>query len=1319
MTGNKLQPRFRDLRQRPQNTFSILVTKLSKRPTTFVGTAVFATAVVGAIALGVWFARALLERILSTPHTIAGITITPYGHSMESLLTHQFDSVRVSVDGNEFKIANPKLDVTILGNRTVQLQSDSIIAFIQLPPDTGKVTKTEITKPPEFPDNIRIPVSAQIDVKYAQVMLSDGKGWEAHDVSIKNYGEKSIGVRLQDATGDFLPSPTSTNVYADFESDMLKLRGKVKTPKDSVNLNIDAPKNNLANLKTKVNLTVNNPEDWIPIELPEIVPELGKLRMNVNANVDVIKKRTSYTATIQTRVGTFWPLLPQNILIELEGDQNNFDVDVLLRNDEGGSIQLNGSFDKNLNGFMTGRVNQMSAWYGPQMMPMDLEIKSAEIYNKKIEASIETRQGSLVDGVIDLRDSLMITFTGDISPYEPWALDWTQGNLTLGERAKLYGTCDGHSLKVLAKINSIINAYHMAADSLQVFLNLNTKGIDFSNGIIYTPKETFDFTGDVKWNDEHPHTSWNVTQQNGGKASAYIGIGDTIFIDVDADHVEFATIPFSDISLGTKIEGLVTGKWHQDFDNNIGNAVISIDGSLDAFGVGLEAAVRQNGDSIFIDQFDATHNRNTAAATGAFILPNDSNPDFKPTGFLPIQILYANISSHEFSIPLLLEAFSDSTLTSGMLNGDLSYKQGNKLIGNLDFFNIKFRKISPDLFNIRKLNIFAENDKVELNSYLDIGGGGWTGNTQIIINNVFNEKRHVSFSHGSDNGGTLWAEGFIDNEFVFNGTVDANGSWFVPGTLSEIKNTDLHVDVSAKLKDGLKGITADIRLDSTVYEPPKMKIEFPIYVRGHVENGLVDIYEARTKNDSGEVISGNLQFSLDSMRLVGIDINSDHFTIESGSHHLSLENVHSHMTDYEDELQITATLPQISYRFNDVVYGLAEASARGDIGFVIPHGIEGLIKNSTITGNIVVDKMVYYRDFDIDITPAALDKYLTMFNNFVSRLRSSNVHEEKISVSWPINLSLHISDSQMDSIAVVTPFATFPLSMDIWVLGNTVRPLLRGDITNTNGGFIGVKEVYEFDLNAFLITWNDVPWQNGVINVSSSQELPYCSETSEKEKETCPINLDLQGTLSNLQAIPSSNCGTESSTADIYKNILLGCITESNGEETDWNKLAGKAIGKVISSTANKTLGGDYIGDIDMKVMLFENNTVSDKDSSYFKVPISLDRWVKNLSLIFGYTQDQSVSRTYDQSLQFGVNYTLPVFQEAEYSHMNHLSPSLSLNAMLISKQYLTNTGTESNDADRIEKNIGVDYVYKFWNPCLLGIGRCEAMQTKSKEGSK
>lgn len=1285
-----------------------------KRPTTFVGTAVIATVVVGAIALGVWFCRALFERILSTPHTIAGVTISPYGHSMESLLTHSFDSLIVSVNGTDVKIVQPNLDLTILGEtKGVTLDVKSVDANIQIPktPDTSH---KEIE--PVFPEKMKFPIPVNLSVNEANVQLSNGQGWQIKKLNLKSEGEKAVTLKVAAIQGEHINGTASLDFRADFSSDDLNINAKVKTDKDVVTIKAQAPKNDLATITGSTSFTIDNPEEWIPVKLPKAVPTIGKLQVSAEVKSNLKKGSVYYDATIKTRIGAFWPLMAENVTMQVQGTRDYIDANILMKNDEGGSIQLNGSFDKNMNGHLEGVISQMSAKFGPQMMPLDMTIHSADITDRKIMVSAETRQGSLVDATIDLRDSLFLTFSGDISPVEPWALDWTHGNLEFDCRPKAYGVFDGKKLRILTKIGAVKNAYHIAADSLQVTLDINKKGIDFTNGVIYAPKETFDFDGDVKWNDEHPHTSWNVTQRQGGKASAYVSIDDTIALDVKADQVVFASIPFSDLKFSQKIDGKVTGEWHQDFEHKIGEANVSVEGEIEAFGIAMNTKIRQNGDTIFIDNIDATHNKNTVKASGAFILPNDSNPDFKPTNLLPVQVLYASIESHDFTIPLLLEPLNDSTLTSGMFNGQLAYSQENGLIGNLDFFDIHFRKISPTLFNIRKLNIFAEHNKVELNSYLDIGGGGWTGNTQIIIDNIFSDKRHVSFTHGSDNGGTLWAEGFIDNDLLFNGTIDANGSWYIPKTVSEIHQTDLHADISFDLRKGLSGITADMRLDSTKYQPPKTQLMFPIYMRGHIENGLVDIYDIKTQNDSGEVISANLQFELDSMRLRGIDIHSDHYSIITDKHKIYLSEINGHMEDSETELQISASIPQITYSFKDDVFGHANALLHGDIGLNIPHSEDGYIRNNTVTGNIVIDKAVFYREADIDVTPSALDKYLTMMNNALAKLRKNDAPEAKLSTSSPINLSLHISDSQADSIAIVTPFASFPLTVDLWVLGNTTRPLLRGDISNTNSGFIGVKDLYEFELNSFMISWNDVPWQKGIVDVTSSQELPYCSETSETERETCPINLDIQGTITNPQPSPSSNCGTESSSAAIYYNILLGCIAEDNGEQTDWNKLAGKAIGKVISTTANKTLGGEYIGDIDMKVMLFENNTTSDKDSSYFKVPVSLDRWVKNLSLIFGYTQDQSENPTYDQSLQFGINYTLPVFQGAEYSHQNHLSPTLELNAQLISKQYLTNTGTDDNSASRLEKNVGIDYIYRFWNPCILGLGHCESIELNANQ---
>ena len=149
---------------------------------------------------------------------------------------------------------------------------------------------------------------------------------------------------------------------------------------------------------------------------------------------------------------------------------------------------------------------------------------------------IETRQGSDVNAVIDLKNDLNITFTGDMSPYEPWALDWNFGNLILRNRFNVVGSFRHGVMHSKVKIPNVDFAYHMKADSLEVELDLNRNGIEFTNGIIYGEKETFDFFGDVMWNHEDPHTSWDVTQRNGGHAYAYIAWTDSITIQVTVDR---------------------------------------------------------------------------------------------------------------------------------------------------------------------------------------------------------------------------------------------------------------------------------------------------------------------------------------------------------------------------------------------------------------------------------------------------------------------------------------------------------------------------------------------------------------------------------------------------------------------------------------------------------------------------------------------------------------------------------------------------------------------------------------------------------------
>ena len=1281
---------------------------LSKILSIFAVKSVLMTVIVGAVALGVWYAHFAIQQILSSPHTFGDVTIIPYGHSQNNLLDHYYDSILVQKGPSTYMIRGPHLDITILGEKKGVVLDVNEVDINQVLDSTS--TDTSSIEPFELPERLQILLPVKVSVGKLGFKLGD-MGWSAQNILLQSTGRKSLELSADSIQGTYVQSAASLWLDVSFAKDDVIAKGKIATANDNIVLSAVAPRKDLTQLKASTNISVKDPFKWVPVEIPSSIPGITNLNINANVTTSLSKKTLQYNVTIKTHIGEFYPFLPLDAVIKLNGTPKQAKIETSFNNAEGGHIKLDGKINDKLDFDFAGEIAYMSAMFGPQMMPMDMEIQSISKSGDKIEATIETREGSVIRAHVNTQDSLKVFFAANLSAMEPWALDWVKGNVELGRNPKLIGSFQNNKLRAYLKADSIINAYHLKADSLrlQLVMDLNQSIIEFPKVTIYTPNEEFSITGDVDYHEPTLHTSWSLKQKHGGSAETTVHVGDSLIIWAKADHAEISTIPFSDIQLNDKLRGTVTGTWSHNLDSRVGEARLDIEGNVEPFTLQSYLKVREIGDTIFIDTAFAFHNSNKIAMGATFVMPNDSNPDYKPTAMLPIQLLHASVSAEDFNIPLLLEPLGDTTLASGLFNGEISFEEETGLLGNIDFKEMIFNNIPSDLFNIKQLNVSANKNKIELLANFDIMQGVWTGNTNIVVDDIFEPNRNVHLTYKSATNGTITCDAILNNDLELQGNVKLEGAWLIPETRAEIEKTDLNIELQAILREGLPGISAQIKSNNTILKYSTLPNDFPIFIRGEVKDGVLKMNEISTKNEFGDMIFATLLYDLQNMKLEAIDIGTKKYTLKMPPHTVTVKNVSSHLEDSEEQMSLIAKIPSVQYTFDDDTYGTAKLKGKSDITLNIPHTQEGQIKNKNISGNFIIDKLVYRKDLGFEITPSSLDKVLSFINNAITNLRNKEKTEAKISVSSPIDLSFHVSDSQSDSVEVISPFAAFPFTLDIWVLGTTTRPLLRGDVTNANNGFIGVKSLYEFDLNTFNISWNDVPWQHGIIDISSTQELPYCSEPDDKDKNTCPINLDIQGTITNPQPNPSSNCGTESTAAATYRNIFLGCIASESGESTDWNKLAGKAIGKVISSTANKTLGGEYIGDIDMKVMLF-NNTSSDKDSSYIKVPISLDRWVKNLSLIFGYTQDQSDQRTYDQSLQFGATYTLPVFTDKEYSHKNHLNPSLSLNGMLISKQYTSNTGTES-DESRIEKNIGVNYTYKFWNPCLLGIGHCETVR--------
>ena len=1168
------------------------------------------TAIVGAIALGVWYVHFAIEEVLSSPHTFGDVTITPYGHRQNNLLDHFYDSILVEKGPSKYMVRGPHLDITPFGDDRGIILDVKEVSANQVLDSAASETEKDSSKiePIEFPDNVRIPFPVKVNIGKIDFKMGD-MDWKAENIQVQNIGQRNITLSANNIEGSYIKEPASLQLDADFADKNILVNGNIKTPNDHISLNASAPKKDLTQLKASTNISVKDPLNWVPMKLSKSIPSISNMSLNGSVSTSLSKKTLQYNLTLKTHIGEFWPFLPLYATIKINGSPKQTNIESFFHNNEGGSISLDGTIDEKLDFDFSGEIANMSAMYGPQMMPMDMDIQSLTKTGNDIDASIETREGSIVKAHVKTKDSLKVFFAANLSAMEPWALDWVRGNVEIGKNPKIIGSYQNNRLRAYVKIDSIINAYHFKADSLrlQLILDLNRDYIEFPKATIYTPNEEYAISGDVDYHDPTLHTSWRLKQKNGGSAETVVHVGDSLLVWAQADHAEISTIPFSDIELSDKLKGTVTGSIDYNLDSRIGEAELDIDGNVEPFILHGHTKIREVGDTVFIDKANFTHNSNKVAMQGSFILPNDSNPNFKPTAMLPIQVLHAWASAEDFNLPILLEPLGDTTLASGSFNGEISFEEDSGLLGNIEFKDLSFTNIPSELLNLKQLNVSAQKNKIEILTNFDILNGVWTGDANVVVNDIFDPNRQVDLTYISPNSGYIKGNGTINNDLDFLGTVNIGGTWLLPETRAEIEKTDMKIDVQAKLREGLKGITAQIWSDSTIVKYSTLPTDFPIHVRGDLKDGILAINEVSTQNEIGDMVFGTLLYDLQNMHLDAIDISTDKYTLETDNHTVTILNVKSHLVDSADQMSLVANIPMIQYSFQDETYGTAKLTGKSDITLNIPHTQERQIKNKSISGNFVIDKLVYRKDLEIEITPSSLDKILSLLNNAIASLRSKEKTEAKISVSSPIDLSFHISDSQSDSVEIITPFAAFPLTFDIWVLGTTTRPILRGDVTNADNGFIGVKDLYEFNLNSFSISWNDVPWQHGIIDVSSSQELPYCSEPEDKDKETCPINFDIQGTITNPQPNPSSNCGTESTAAATYYNIFLGCIANESGESTDWNKLAGKAIGKVISSTANKTLGGDYIGDIDMKVMLFDNSS-NEKDSSYVKVPISLDR---------------------------------------------------------------------------------------------------------------
>jgi hypothetical protein len=471
---------------------------------------------------------------------------------------------------------------------------------------------------------------------------------------------------------------------------------------------------------------------------------------------------------------------------------------------------------------------------------------------------------------------------------------------------------------------------------------------------------------------------------------------------------------------------------------------------------------------------------------------------------------------------------------------------------------------------------------------------------------------------------------------------------------------------------------------------------------------LVDSAFVYGQND--EKVTAKLQFDLNSLVLKDFSFNTELFTLSLlDEHWIKIRNGTGRTKLDSLGLTIFAELPSVSYRMESTDYGTAVANINGNATYRFPFQIGQSQTNSSITGNFEISKAFYKKTLDLMPDPLHLDRTIKSINKFLESLvreKRLSASEKYAMTSRPTTLNIRVRTSGMETATVSSNIAEFAFVANVYVLGTTRNILLSGDLNAVGDGKIGYNGLTMFDLSSFRLYWLDAPIKQGVIDLRASNDYPLCFSDRGSNEEICTIFVNVTGPLAQLNMQPTTSCNNiDASPALIYYSMLLGCISEDYDANIDRNKVTGKFLGKALSSTINRGIGRNVFGDIDLKMQIF-NDIPQEQDTSYIRVPINLSNLVSNLEAIFGYTSDKSLNPRYDQSVEAGLRYKLPVFDSTDINR-NFIDPSLDISANLIARRYLS-TMESDIDETRLEKNVGLVYSHKFWDPCILGIGYCK-----------
>jgi len=1246
--------------------------------------------------------------LLSNPVNLGEVQIIPKKFQMDFPFKFSWESISVVINGVDLFFEKPKISLDpMLGYRRelLNVSIDSIHAGINPEKftDSSKSDLEHISHP-----DLSLPFRISLNVNKAAIDVKKIGNWKLDSLMVVKSGrQKRFYLRAKDIRGTYL----ARNIFLNTDYSWNELFSDASISisdrtSDSIAIVLNAPRERLENLSANIKVNIESLPFLLKDKWPNEAPDIKKIALNSNVSYNILTSKMDFNLDLKTKIGRLWQLPAFDASITAFGsDLNISQSEISLKGNNGESIKFKGNIDKNLDGSGELEVKGIDITLGPETLPTDVKFHKITKKGNYISADFTTGAGSNFTAKMADLSKPVIVFSANLAPKEPWAVQWTGDMVKLANPTVLTGSFSFDEILLKANLKTKVPfAYYSAADELDVSLWLNPDGIHFPKGTIKRNGYESAFTGRVMWNEEY--FTFKLNQRSGGEAEIYGKFSPTM--DLNLQNINTAELPFADTTMLKGYNGIVSGNWEHDFYNRKGNASVSLSTVIKDLTLNAKSDIKISNDSLIVKDFEIEQDKKKIKGSLFARLPTESEKK--------VEILQANIDIPNMNLISLLAAFKDSTLLDGYVNGNLEYSKKTGLAGELILSKIVLRGLDSDIMSFSDFRLEAFGHSAKVFARVFLGNGLWNGNLEVGIDKIWQEKYFPIYLFYSadniDNVGSLEFEGFLskDLEKIF-GNIRVLGDWFLPNGMGEIKRANINISARTILgKNALDSLTAKFNTGQNIYEFGIFKIPFKF--SGQIGKGMILADSIFVYGQNDEKITAKLQFDLNKTVLKDLSFNTELFTLFLlNEHWIKIRNGTGSTRLDNDGITVFSELPSISYRMESADYGTIIANMKGQVAYRFPFHTGQSQTNPSITGNFEIGRASYKNTIELMPDPMHLDKTFKSVGKFVESMfkeRRVNTAEIQALTGRPTTLNIKIQTG-MEEATVSSNIAEFTFGVNLTALGTTRNILLSGDINAIGNGKIGYNGLTMFDMSFFRLYWHDSPIKNGVIELRAYSDYPLCSNMD----ESCTIFIDINGQLTRLNMQPTANCNIEASPALIYYSMLLGCISADyeSGSFIDLSKFRNKGVGKAMSYLGNKALGKGVIGDVDFKWTISElGDSPQEQDTNYVKIPISLSKWVKSLEVVLGYTNDISLDPRYYESYELGLRYSLPVFDPNEVN-VNLIEPSLDISTNLVMRSYQSKIENEQ-DENRLEKNVGLVYRHKFWDPCILGMGLCKARET-------